>query len=109
MERTWKPTTAGILAIVAGIIIIVIGAIVAATGTFGVFAAMIPFAALAGVGGGLIAAGAVALIGGIFALRRCCWGVALAGAICATVSPPAASVLGVLAIIFVVLGRREFA
>ena len=60
---------------------------------------------MAGIGAGLIAIGIMALIGGIFALRRKAWGFALAGAILALfpVIP-----LGVLAIIFVSMGKREF-
>ncbi|GAG33364.1 unnamed protein product, partial [marine sediment metagenome] len=58
------------------------------------------------IGSGLIGLGVVAIIGGIFALRRKLWGLALAGAICAI---PCSAALGILATIFVSLGRREFA
>ncbi len=66
-------------------------------------------AGLAGVigmiGAGLIGVGAVAVVGGIYALKRRLWGFALAGTILATIcSTP----LGVLAIIFVLMGKREF-
>jgi len=51
--------------------------------------------------------GIVAIVGGIFAIRRRLWGLALAGAICA-LFPPHIAVLGILAIIFVSLARGEF-
>jgi len=105
MEKTWKPTTAGILTIIAGIVGIGIGAFVTVMGgTIG---------ALAGLGGILtalsaapIGLGIVAIIGGIFALRRRIWGLALAGAIlaCFCFLP-----LGILGIIFVAMGKKEFA
>jgi len=105
MEKTWRATWAGILAIIAGCIGIGIGAFVTVMGgTIG---------ALAGLGGMLTALGAapiglgiVALIGGIVTLRRKAWGFALTGAIlaCFCFLP-----LGILAIIFVSMGRREFA
>jgi len=44
-------------------------------------------------------------VGGVFALRRRFWGLALAGSICAL---SGATVLGILAIVFVVMGRSEF-
>ena len=47
------------------------------------------------------------IVGGIFALRRRVWGLALAGAICAFLVP-AGFILGILAIIFVAMGKREF-
>ena len=59
---------AGILTIIGGIIGIVAGGIFATGGAW----ALIP--ALAGVGGGFIALGVVALIGGIYALRGRMWG-----------------------------------
>ena len=92
----------GILTIVCGIIMVV----------GGTFAAGVPFALIpqmaeapAGVGAGFIALGVVALIGGIYALRGRRWGLALAGAICAAF--PAGPV-GVLAIIFISIAKREF-
>ena len=104
MERTWKGTTAGILTIIGGICGIAIGAIVATVGS--AFMLGIPgLEMIAGIGGGMIATGVIALIGGIFALRRKAWGFALAGAILALfpIIP-----LGVLAIIFVAMGKNEF-
>lgn len=105
MERTWKGTTAGILTIIGGICGIAIGAIVATVGS--AFMLGIPgLEMIAGIGGGMIATGVIALIGGIFALRRKAWGFALAGAILALfpIIP-----LGVLSIIFVSMAKREFA
>jgi len=56
------------------------------------------------VGVPLIALGIVAILGGISALRRRSFGLSLAGAICALPS----HILGVLAIIFVSLSKKEF-
>jgi hypothetical protein len=48
--------------------------------------------------------GIVAVVGGISAIRRKRFGLSLAGAICALLS----GLMGILAVIFVVLGKREF-
>jgi len=57
------------------------------------------------IGGGiLLGLGIIAIIGGISAIRRKSFGLALARAICALPS----GILGILAIIFVALGKREF-
>lgn len=104
MEKTWKPTTAGILTIIGGIIGIAVGA--AATVGTSMLAYMLgEFAWLAGIGVGLLVMGIIALIGGIHALKRKRWGLALAGAIFAMfpIVP-----LGILAIIFVAMGKKEF-
>jgi len=66
-----------------------------------------------GIGGGLesvlvpVVAGVlaiVAIVGGISAIRRNSFGLSLAGAICILPS----GIMGILAVIFVVLGKREF-
>jgi hypothetical protein len=103
MERTWKPTTAGILSIIAGAIGVIIGIVVAAVGVIGWFFAMPWFSAIAAP---IIVVGIIAIVGGIYALRREVWGLALVGSICALIGPW--FVLGVLAIIFVSLGKGEF-
>jgi hypothetical protein len=56
-----------------------------------------------------IALGVVALIGGIFALRRRLWGLALTGAILSLPLMPVGPVLGILSIVFVSRSKREFA
>ena len=48
--------------------------------------------------------GIIAIVGGVLALRRKSFGLSLAGAICALPSAP----LGILAVIFVAMGKREF-
>ena len=95
---------AGILTIIGGIAGIVAGTI--ALGVTTLVSAITGMFGLGAIGGGLIALGIIALIGGIFALRRKAWGFALAGAICAMfpIVP-----LGILAIIFVSIGRKSFA
>jgi len=55
-------------------------------------------------GGLLLALGILAIAGGISAIRRKMFGLSLAGAICALPK----GVLGILAVIFVALGKREF-
>lgn len=104
MERTWKPTTAGILSIIAGAIGVITGIVAASLGgLIGTFFG-IPWTGAFGVPSLLL--GIVAIVGGIYALRREVWGLALAGSICALVGP--GFLLGLLAIIFVSLGKGEF-
>jgi len=144
MERTWKPTAAGILCIYAGIIgLIPVMAVavlfVVASSMFGdipfiIFAVLIP----------LILFGILPIVGGIYALRRRRWGLALAGSICCPLAcfvilgfyfvlsfigsvavwprtPESGDtipmiigfivgfvIFGILPIVFVILGRREF-
>jgi len=98
MERSWKPLVAGILDIV-----------------------LAPFVLSQALGGalqghlmegqiifwGCAIVGIVAIVGGVFALRRRIWGLALAGSICASISL-FTWYLGVAAIIFTVLAKKEF-
>ena len=105
MERTWKVTTAGILTIIGGITGIVAGTI--ALGITAVAAEFIGWFGLGAIGGGFLALGIISLIGGIMMLKRKGpWGFALVGAICALF--PLVPI-GILAIIFVSKGRKEFA
>jgi hypothetical protein len=64
---------------------------------------VIPFWSII-VGVPLIVLGIIAIVGGISALRRENFGLSLAGAICALPT----KILGVLAIIFVSLSKKEF-
>jgi lysylphosphatidylglycerol synthetase-like protein (DUF2156 family) len=115
MEKTWKPTAAGILTIIAGFLGLLIAvALAIGLGIAGTLVGMIPgfpgagFLALIAVPGIILSV--VAIVGGIYALRRSAWGLALAGAICALVFtlPFLGWILAILAIIFVSLGKREF-
>ena len=95
---------AGILTIIGGIVGIIFGSIAAAAG--GILSLIPGLQFMGAIGGGLLALGIIALIGGIVALRRRAWGFALTGAICALfpIVP-----LGILAIIFVSIGKKSFA
>ena len=109
-KRTWKPTTAGILSIIAGVPAIGIGIFIGVAGTTMALTRMNMFPFMPNILGiiaiPLLILGILAITGGIFSLQRKKWGLALTGALCALVPP--LSILGVLAIIFVVLGKDEF-
>ncbi|MCD6390817.1 MAG: hypothetical protein J7L92_02280 [Dehalococcoidia bacterium] len=104
MEKTWKPTTAGILSIIAGAIGVISGIMVAALGS--VIGTFFGIAWTGAFGVPSLTLGIIAIVGGIYALKRQVWGLALAGSICALIGPWA--ILGLLAIIFVSLGKSEF-
>ena len=86
----------GVIQVIMGIVVVVLG------GIGGVFIGM---GWLGAIGAPLIILGIVAIVGGVYALRRRLWGLALAGSICTLVGP---WLLGILAIIFVILGKGEF-
>jgi len=110
MEKTWKSTTAGLLSIIGGGLGVILGIvlIVLGAGVGTVLAGRgIPFLGELVVGTlvvGLIL-GIVAIVGGIYAVRRQKWGLALAGSICALFPW---WFLGIPAVVLVVLAREEF-
>ena len=110
MSRTWKTKTASILMIVGGFLGVIFGIIVAAMGfaSGAVIAEVLPVFGvfLEGIGPGLIALGVVAIVAGVLTRRKNNWGLALAGAICSLfpIIP-----LGVAAIIFASMGKKEYA
>ena len=114
MPKTWKPTVAGVLNVVAGVFGLVGGIVLVVFGSaggvflnyfgFGVFQ-WVPVTFLLATGVPLLILGIVALIGGIYALRRKVWGLALAGSIATMLF---SQLLGILAIIFVALSEEEF-
>jgi len=53
----------------------------------------------------ILALGIIAIIGGINALRRKRWGLALAGAICLALG---GDILGIVALVFIAMSRKEF-
>jgi len=128
MEKTWKPTAAGILCIIAGGLSVI--CLILWTLYLLVADLLFIFGANPGEESGIgafigpawilgIIAIIIAIPGGIYALRRRKWGLALAGSIAVVgfgaygillpVFPGELFVgLGILAIIFVSLGKREF-
>jgi len=120
METTWKPVVAGILDIALGILnlfcmFMIIGLIVAfGSGilTIARIAALIPIWLSGIVQGALIilaillaVSSSLPLIGGIYAIQRKSWGLALAGSIVAIL--PAAP-LGITSTILIALSKNEF-
>jgi hypothetical protein len=108
-KGTWKPTTAGILSIVAGAAELFFGIIYSSlSGLVGSLSGTPELSVIFGILGiPLIILGIVAIVGGIFSLRRRVWGLALAGAICSPFLLPV-TILGILAIIFVAMSKKEF-
>jgi ABC-type xylose transport system permease subunit len=106
VKETWMPTVAGILSIIAGVVELFFGAIIGAVG-----AVLTTFIKMPGLGAiigfPLIVLGIAAVVGGVFSIKRRVWGLALAGAIC-SVFLPHVTVLGILAIIFIAISKREF-
>jgi len=117
MKKTWKPTVAGILDIVAGSFGLILGLLVVlGFAAFAIFSRsdttylqQLPGAITASV---LITLAIVSLIisilaivGGVYALKRKNWGLALAGSIAAFFG---SSPLGIAAIVLTALSKNEF-
>jgi len=108
MERPWRPLIAGVLDIIAGVgmlllcfLLVLAGGITNVVGgvpqwvTSLLFGLAIPFALLA----------VLSVIGGIFAIRRMAWGLALAGSIAAFFC---CFILGIVAIVLIAISHNEF-
>ena len=89
--QTWKPTAAGTLTISAGVLGLIVGIV------------LIGRSPLFMVGLLAIMIGIVAIAGGLCALKRRAWGLALAGSICSVFCW-----LGIPAIILIALSKQEF-
>ena len=117
MERTWMPTVAGIVDVVSGVFALlgVLGLITAFTVVKGYPSmqqaftvgeiSVIAVSVLLGITIPLAFVGILALVGGICALQRKNWGLALAGSIVAVLF---SRLLGIPAIIFIALSKKEF-
>jgi hypothetical protein len=139
MERTRKPTAAGILCIIEGVIVVVILGMFVALSIGPAFTSDEPILLIILIFFGIpsIPFGILAIVGDVYALRRRRWALALAGSICALIFGIIANyivlgmtgawlslvpssdllavlpsvvfgLLGLLALIFVILGTREF-
>ncbi|MCX5996417.1 MAG: hypothetical protein NTV42_02120 [Chloroflexi bacterium] len=126
MQKPWMPVVAGLLDIVSGALGIIAGLFMSLR-VLGVRAAHAAAGAAPGVGPyagnfpqmphmffpgmgiafgiALLVIGVLAIVGGVYALRLKAWGLALAGSIGAVITGP---VIGLLALIFTVLGREDF-
>jgi hypothetical protein len=124
VKKTWKPTTGGVLNIVSGgcYLLCALGVLIALVVIASVGSAVFldeMWRELGRQGMGLsflifilgitsiffLAIGILSLLGGIYALKRKNWGLALAGSIASFFG---SSVLGILAIIFIAMSRDEF-
>jgi uncharacterized membrane protein YozB (DUF420 family) len=104
------PVTAGILDLVIGVPGLIVGIIWAVVGGFLTF-----FIAGLGalLGAPMIILSIVAIVGGVFAIRKRAWGFALAASICAFIVGLVFVVvpgllLGIPAIVFTILGKGKF-
>jgi hypothetical protein len=126
MVKPWMPVVAGLLNIVSGALGVIVGlfmslrvlAVTAAHAAQGVAPRVAPHAGAypqtphlffpgMGIACGiaLLVIGVLAIVGGVYALKLKAWGLALAGSIAAVITGP---IIGLLALIFVVLGREDF-
>lgn len=106
---TWMPMTAGILDLILGVPGLIIGIVLAVVGGLLTF-----FIAGLGalIGAPLVILSIVAVVGGVFSIRKRVWGLALAAAICGFIAGlpfiVPAILLGIPAIVFTALGKRQF-
>ena len=117
MQKTWKPQISGILSIIGGVIAL-FGSLamliaILAVGITGNWArdwefGWLPFnifSILWAIGIPMFVCGIVAITGGIYALQRKAWGMALAGSIAAFFP---AWILGLGSVILIATARDEF-
>jgi len=121
-DRGGLLSAGGILSIIVGAVEIISGGALMVLGIIGhmpFWESLCPFLPNSGdalsmcifpmwaiIGGGvLVVLGIIAIAGGISAVKRKSFGLSLGGAICAFIP---FNILGLLAIVFVSLGKREF-
>jgi amino acid transporter len=92
MERTWKPIVAGILCIIDGLICVIPCILVAFF--FLLYGGVVGVGWLTLAGALLVIVGIMPIVGGIYALRRRRWGLALAGSIFTLLNCVVLGVLG---------------
>jgi len=108
------PLTAGILDLVAGVPALIIGiALAAGLGALGGLGGIPGVGLIMGaIAVPLIIFAIIAIVGGVFAIRRRTWWLALVGSICAFLAGLPlilpAIFLGIPAIVFTILGKRHF-
>ncbi len=121
VRKTWKPTAAGIICIVGGVSIFGLIGIATVTMFFVPFTSSVVSEAIPGITHEIISgslspmlvivpilffvAGILSLIGGIYAVQRRKWKLALAGSIAAIFG---ATLIGILATVFIVMAKDEF-
>jgi hypothetical protein len=117
MGNSWKPLTGGILSIIGGVIGLFasLGLFIAISalnftenwmGQWGLYDLPINVSSiLLAIAIPLCICGIIAVIGGIFAVQRKCWGMALAGSIAAFFP---AGMLGLGAVVFIAISKDEF-
>jgi hypothetical protein len=108
-NKIWMPTTAGILDIVSGGFGLICALMFILMGGVMRFVPYVPpflWPLFMGLSVPFAIVGILAIVGGIYALQRKIWGLALAGSIAAFFSP--SWVLGVAAIVFTALSKNEF-
>ena len=120
MEKTWKPIVAGILDIISGVpslvgvLAMIITIVVTGSAAMDIPGIVIPRmqaipafvpVIVSIIAGALAFIGILAIVGGIFALQRKNWGLALAGSIAAFFPW---SLLGIAAIVLTALSKDEF-
>ena len=108
VKKTWKPIIAGILDIVAGglslgvLFIFAIGPMIVMPLQVGTIHFDLSLLLMVVPG---LTIEALAIVGGVFAIQRRRWGWAVTGSIAASIIP---APLGIVAIIFTFLAKKEF-
>jgi hypothetical protein len=108
-QKTWKPTVAGILIILAGIVALVAEIIYLSSGDLGAFAGMPWVGSSANPEWVLFVTSVVAIAGGIFTLLRRLWWVSIVGVVFSmffTIWP--VLLAGIISIILIAMSRAEF-
>jgi len=114
----WMPTAGGVLSIISGalglvgsIFLLVFGNIIGSAVLREFFPSSAwqhwgwPFVIVGAASLFFIVVDILAIVGGIYAIQRKYWGWALAGGIAAII---ASRILGVIALVFIALSRKEF-
>ncbi|MDD5397965.1 MAG: hypothetical protein PHU70_02680 [Dehalococcoidia bacterium] len=108
MNRTWKPVTAGILDIIAGAAGLILGFGFMIGGAIVGFITQMPMwlnTLIPVISIPLIILGLIDISGGICALVRKVWGLALAGSITTLITSP---VIGIIALVLTAISKKEF-